>query len=138
MRLSHKAEKKKARIEIIPMIDAMFFLLVFFMITSLSMTVLRGMPVNLPEAKAGKKDLREKVTVTFTKEGKLYYDKKEISLPELQPMLKQEVSAAPDLLAILHADSDVLHGRVVAIIDEIKLAGVAKFAIATKPKKEGS
>jgi biopolymer transport protein ExbD len=138
MRLSHRAEKKKARIEIIPMIDAMFFLLVFFMITSLSMTVLRGMPVNLPEAKAVRKDLQEKVSVTLTKEGRLYYDKKETSLTDLQGLLKQDASANPELQVILHADSDALHGKVVAIIDEIKLAGVARFAIATKPKREGS
>jgi biopolymer transport protein ExbD len=138
MKISRRTEKKKARIEIIPMIDAMFFLLVFFMIATLSMTNMRGMPVNLPAANAARKDLQEKVSITLTKEGRLYYDKRESALTELQGLLKQDLAGFPELQVILHADSDVLHGKVVAIIDEVKLAGVTHFAIATKPKGQGS
>ena len=74
MRLPATA-KKKARIEIIPMIDTMFFLLVFFMIATLSMTLQRGMPVNLPEAESSTDKVQEEVSLSITKEGALFFNK---------------------------------------------------------------
>lgn len=127
--------KKRARIEIIPMIDTMFFLLVFFMIATLSMTVMRGVPVNLPKAEAVKKDLKEDVSITISKDGRVYLDKREVGIPELRGTLVGRVYANPDTLVIVNADEEVMHGRVVEIIDEIKLAGVTRLAIATKDKK---
>lgn len=127
--------KKKARIEIIPMIDTMFFLLVFFMIATLSMTVMKGMQVNLPKASAVKKDLNENLSVTISKEGHVYLNKKEVSISELRGALVGEVSANPDVLVIVNADEEVLHGKVVEVMDEIKLSGITKLAIATKQKK---
>ncbi len=127
--------KKKARIEIIPMIDTMFFLLVFFMIATLSMTVMRGMQVNLPKAEAVKKDLNEDVNITISKEGMVYLNKKEVSIPELRGSLVGEVSKDPETLVIINADEEVMHGRVVEVMDEIKLAGITKLAIATKEKQ---
>ena len=126
--------KKKARIEIIPMIDTMFFLLVFFMIATLSMSVMRGMQVNLPKAEAVKKDLNENLSVTISKEGRVYLNKKEVNIPELKGILVSEVSKNPDALVIINADEEVLHGKVVEVMDEIKLSGVTKLAIATKEK----
>lgn len=126
--------KKKARIEIIPMIDTMFFLLVFFMIATLSMSIMRGMQVNLPKAEAVKKDIREDISVTISKDGKVYFNKNEIGVPELRGILVSEVSKNPDTLVIINADEEVLHGRVVEVMDEIKLSGVTKLAIATKEK----
>lgn len=124
--------KKRARIEIIPMIDTMFFLLVFFMIATLSMAVMRGMPVNLPKAEAVKKDIKENLSVTISKDGKIYFNKKETSIPELRGALVAEVSANPDTMVIINADEEVLHGKVVEVMDEIKLSGITKLAIATK------
>lgn len=124
--------KKKARIEIIPMIDTMFFLLVFFMIATLSMTVMRGMQVNLPKADAVKKDIKENLSVTISNDGKIYFNKKETSIPELRGALVAEVSANPDTMVIINADEEVMHGKVVEVMDEIKLSGVTKLAIAAK------
>lgn len=133
---SFKKQPKKARIEIIPMIDTMFFLLVFFMIATLSMSVMRGMPVNLPKAEAVKKDLRDDVTVTLTKDGRLYFNKQEIRRIELQTMLLSEASKNPDVLVMLNADEEVSHGNVVELMDEIKMTGITRLAIATKKKRE--
>ncbi|MBI3398891.1 MAG: biopolymer transporter ExbD [Deltaproteobacteria bacterium] len=117
------------------MIDTMFFLLVFFMIATLSMTVMRGMQVNLPKADAVKKDIKENLSVTISKGGKIYFNnKKETSISELQGALVAEVSANPDTMVIINADEEVLHGKVVEVMDEIKLSGVTRLAIATKQK----
>ena len=67
--------KKKARIEIIPMIDTMFFLLVFFMIATLSMTIQHGMPVTLPTAESSTDKVPDQISLTLTREGTLYYNK---------------------------------------------------------------
>ena len=74
MKLS-TSEKKKARIEIIPMIDTMFFLLVFFMISTLSMTLQKGMEVNLPKASSASDDLPEQVTLTIGSKGELFFNR---------------------------------------------------------------
>ena len=133
---SYFKTKKKARIEIIPMIDTMFFLLVFFMMATLSMTVMRGMPVNLPKAEAVKKDINETVSVTVSKDGHIYLNKKEVTIPELRGILVAEASKDPETMVAINADEEVMHGKVVEVMDEIKLSGITKLAIAAKEKKK--
>jgi biopolymer transport protein ExbD len=127
---------RKARIEIVPMIDTIFFLLVFFMVATLSMTKQQGLPVSLPRAATGEREIRENVTLTLTKEGRLYYNKKEIGLTDLSPRLEADLSENPKVLVIINADTEVLHGRVVEVMDEVKALGAARMAIATKLKDQ--
>jgi len=78
-----RASAKKARIEIIPMIDTMFFLLVFFMIATLSMTLQHGMPVNLPQANTATDNIPEEASLTLTTQGELFFNKDLIGIAEL-------------------------------------------------------
>jgi biopolymer transport protein ExbD len=135
MRIRSRTEKKKARIEIVPMIDTMMFLLVFFMLATLSMTVMRGMPVNLPQAQTSKSDVEAHKTVTLSLDGRLYYDRQEIQRGELHGLLERDLATQPELLITLNADEEVTHGKVVELVDDITLAGVTRLAIATKPKQ---
>jgi len=135
MQISRRVAKK-ARIEIVPIIDTIFFLLVFFMIATLSMTKQQGLPVNLPRAATAEREIRENVTLTLTQEGGLYYNKKEISPSQLSPQLKADLQENPKVLVIINADTDVLHGRVVEVMDEVKASGASRMAIATKLKEE--
>lgn len=73
---------KKARIEIIPMIDTMFFLLVFFMIATLSMASQSSLPVNLPHANGAQNDKQQVYTLTLTKDDQLFCDKEPVASPE--------------------------------------------------------
>ena len=134
MRLQRRS-LKKARIEIIPMIDTIFFLLVFFMISTLSMAHYRGLPVNLPKAASGSQAPAESVTVTLTKEGQLFLNKEEVGRESLLQSLRQQLKKNPELLVIINADNGVQHGKVVEIMDEARQAGVAKLSIAVKPKE---
>ena len=127
---------RKARIEIVPMIDTIFFLLVFFMVATLSMSKQQGLPVNLPRAATGEREIRENVTLTLTQGGRLYYNKKEIALSQLGPQLKADLQGNPKLLVIINADTDVLHGRVVEVMDEVKSLGASRMVIATQWKGE--
>lgn len=132
----HRRAFKKARIEIIPMIDTIFFLLVFFMISTLSMALYRGFPVNLPRAASGQQAPSENVSITLTKEGRVFFNK-EVARNENTPqLLRERLAQKPDLVVIINADHGVLHGRVVEIMDGARQAGVAKLAIAVKPKEE--
>jgi biopolymer transport protein ExbD len=127
---------KKARIEIIPMIDTMFFLLVFFMVATLSMTLQRGLPVNLPHAATAQDELRQVVTLTLTKEGRLLFDKEPISAAgEVTGRLSRWRSAGTDVSVVINADRYVEHGLVVELMDAVRQAGVTRIAVAVKPTK---
>jgi biopolymer transport protein ExbD len=125
---------KKARIEIIPMIDTIFFLLVFFMISTLSMARYSGLPVNLPKAATGQQPASESAAVTITPDGKVFIDKQEVPRENIRAVLQQRLSANPELLILINADERVEHGRVVDVMDDARQAGVVKMAIAVKPK----
>jgi biopolymer transport protein ExbD len=126
----------KARIEIIPMIDVIFFLLVFFMISTLSMTVNRGLPVNLPTAATSQKDLRENLNLTVTQEGGLFLNREPITLPELGLRVKTALFAEPELIVTINADGEVRHNTVVNVMDALRLSGVSRLVIAVKPEKK--
>jgi biopolymer transport protein ExbD len=129
-------EAPKARIEIIPMIDVIFFLLVFFMISTLSMTVNRGLPVDLPAAASAPSEVRENVTLTLTQDGGLFLDKEPIALEDLAPRVKAALTASPQLTVLINADGDARHSTVVGVLDTLRLAGVSALAIAVQPESE--
>jgi biopolymer transport protein ExbD len=128
-----RQKPEKARIEIIPMIDVIFFLLVFFMISTLSMTVNRGLPINLPQAATSQKDLRDSFNITVMQDGALFLNKEPITLADLGQRVKVGVEQDPELAVIINADDQALHGAIVAVMDEVRLAGVSRLAIAVKP-----
>jgi biopolymer transport protein ExbD len=134
MRLPRR-QLKKARIEIIPMIDTIFFLLVFFMISTLSMAHYRGLPVNLPKAATGQQAPSESASVTITQDGKVSIDKQAVARENIRAVLKQRLATNPDLLVLINADERVEHGLVVEVMDDARQAGVIKMAIAIKPKE---
>jgi biopolymer transport protein ExbD len=123
---------EKARIEIIPMIDIIFFLLVFFMVSTLSMTINRGLPVNLPKAASSQKDLRESFNITVMQDGALFLNKEPTSLEAIGQQVKNGLEKDPELVVIISADDQALHGAIVSVMDEVRLAGVSRLAIAVK------
>jgi biopolymer transport protein ExbD len=129
-------EQPKARIEIIPMIDVIFFLLVFFMVSTLSMTINRGLPVNLPAAATSQKEVRENLNLTLTQEGEMFLNKEPIALQDLGPRVRAALAGEPELMVIMNADGDVRHHAVVEVMDELRLAGVARLAIAVRPDRK--
>jgi len=127
---------KKARIEIIPMIDTIFFLLVFFMISTLSMTQFKGMPVNLPKAASGQQAPAESAAITINKEHQIFFDKQPVEKTSLADRLGGLIAKNPELLVVINADDGVEHGHVVEVMNIARSANVAKMAIAVKPKEQ--
>jgi biopolymer transport protein ExbD len=129
---------EKARIELIPMIDTMAFLLVFFMIASLAMTQQAGMPVSLPRAGSAAAQTwgDRQLVITLDEVGRLYLNKEAISLGALGQAVKARLAKRPDLIVVINADARVRHGDVVAAMEAAKEAGAAQMAIATRPGRE--
>lgn len=125
--------RKKVRIEIIPMIDTMFFLLVFFMVATLSMTLQRGMPVNLPASAEAKADVPDTATISITGEGAVYLDKEAVPIDGLADRLRAVKARSSEPSVVVKADEDARHGMVVKVLGAVKQAGLTKLAIATKP-----
>lgn len=134
MRIQRRA-MKKARIEIIPMIDTIFFLLVFFMISTLTMTQFKGMPVNLPKAASGKQAPAESAAITIDKEGQLFLNRQAIDKAVLSEALRRQLAKNAEMLVVINADDGVQHGQVVEVMDIARSVNVAKMAIAVKPKE---
>lgn len=128
-------ELPKARIEIIPMIDVIFFLLVFFMVSTLSMTINRGLPVDLPTAASAPSQVKDNVTLTLTQDGGLFLDKEPVAPQDIEQRVKAALAASPQLTVLINADGQVQHRTVVEVLDTLRRAGVSALAIAVKPDK---
>ena len=137
MRLS-RFQPKKARIEIIPMIDTIFFLLVFFMIASLAMTTMKGMPVNLPKATSARDRPMVKVVLTLTETGKYYIDKKQVTFGAIYPEMKARLAENPKLVVVINCDKKQSWAQGIELADEAKRAGAQLLTIATEPRTKRS
>src|SRR5262245_22093492 len=125
---------KKARIEIIPMIDVVFFLLVFFMMASLAMTVYQGLPVSLPEAASGQRNAAEITSITLSRDGGSFLNQEPVTIATLGARVRALLARNRDLAVIINADREVAHARVVDVLDELRQTGVGKIAIAVAPE----
>jgi len=124
---------KKARIEIIPLIDIMFFLLASFMMVSLSQVHLKGIKVNLPSGVSGETQTkREYVSVSVDKDGHYFFDKDEVGDDELLNRLRTAHQSAPDAKVFLRGDRDSAHLNVAHALDIIRSSGHYKVSFEIK------
>ena len=114
------------------MIDTVFFLLVFFMMASLSMTVYRGMPLSLPKAASGE-PRQDRVSVSVTRDGVIYLDRDRVEPAQLMEKLRTLHEKDPEVVVVVSADGDVTHRHVVEAMDAARVAGISKMAIAVQP-----
>jgi biopolymer transport protein ExbD len=129
-----RTEMKKARIEIIPMIDTIFFLLVFFMIASLAMTKMTGMPVQLPKSSTARARPVVKVMVTVTEAGRFYVDKKAVAFDEIYGEIAARLRDNPQLVVVLNCDRRQQVQQLVHVMEEVKRANAQNVLIATEPR----
>ena len=133
MKIPLPTTRRKARIEIIPLIDVIFFLLATFVMVSLSMVKNQGIRVNLPSAATGTSQEREAaVTITVTKSGDIYLNQAKLA-PDLLPQrLKQLKAENPDVRVFINGDKEAYFGNAIQILDEVRSSGITKVAIQTK------
>jgi len=133
MNLTSPLPHKKARIEIIPLIDIMFFLLASFMMVSLSQVMMKGMKVNLPLGKTGEtQKKKDYVALSVDRDGYYYWDKQKIALEQIAPMLRQVYATTPEAKIFIRADAEALHGNVTRMLDEIRSSGFYKVSFEIK------
>jgi biopolymer transport protein ExbD len=135
MKIPSLRPHRKARIEIIPLIDIMFFLLATFMMVSLSMVKNHGIQVNLPLATtSAPQDRSDHVVLTITESGELFYNKEAIVLADLSPKLERLKAEAADPKVFINGDEKAEFGSAIHILDEVRKTGIAKVSIETKLK----
>ena len=124
---------RRPRLEIIPLIDIMFFLLASFMMVSLTMHKNRSMPVNLEGAANAKTDFKpDAITLSIDREGKVFLEHNPITLPALRELLLQRVKANAGVTVYLAGDRDTPHGKMITLLDFVRGAGIQKVAFSVK------
>ena len=120
---------RKPRIEMLPLIDVVFLLLVFFLYSILSMAVHRGMPVDLPISSTVKVDKKLIISVTIDGRGQIFLDKKAVALKELAEKLRGYTRENPIPGVLLFADKNLPYQQLFAVIDQIKTAGISRISL---------
>ena len=127
MRVSSPIPHKRARIEIIPLIDIMFFLLASFMMVSLSQTHMKGIRVNLPAAYAPPStEAKDYVSIKVRQGNVVFLDDQYVVADEVLPRLYQLHQANPNIKVSISADGLAMHGDVITILDEVRRVGITK------------
>jgi biopolymer transport protein ExbD len=128
--------RKKARIEIIPLIDVIFFLLATFVLFTLSLNRSMGLRVLLPESETGEpRDPSGTATITVTQEGTMAWDKDPVTLDEFLIRLKEFHMEHPDDARVLiNADTESSYSSVIYVLDEVRKTGIQKVLIETRVK----
>jgi biopolymer transport protein ExbD len=132
MKRRRPRQRRRGRIEIIPMIDVMFFLLATFMLASLTMENLHSLPVDLTRGEATPLQAAHPVTLTVTPEGGLLVNQTAVSLETLADTIRPLLDT-PDTTLIVAADSAAPNGVVLAAMIRARQAGARHFLFAVKP-----
>ncbi|MBW4454948.1 MAG: biopolymer transporter ExbD [Nostoc indistinguendum CM1-VF10] len=132
MRLQDEPEIP-VQINILPMIDVIFAILTFFIMSTLFLTRSEGLPVNLPKAATAKQQqVPSKITITVDEQGIVSLNRKPTTVDDLTAQVRALVGSNSEVLVIINADEKVGHGRVVAVMDRVRQVEGAKLAIATQ------
>ena len=129
MKLPSPIKRRHTRIEIIPLIDIMFFLLASFMMVSLQLDQSQNIKVNLPTATQARHDFKpDMFNIAVDKTGSVWLEKKQITLPELGVALSNRFRMDTNLPVYISGDRDTLHGSLVDVYDVVRRAGIQKVS----------
>ena len=126
--------KKEPTIMIIPMIDIVFFLLVFFMVGTLYMNTEQQIPLNLQSTSPSTAKSIEPIIITLTTSHKLYIDNREITADNLSQEVQDIVRTTPRQAFVIRASKDVYYNEVIALLDMLKVNGAKYISVATDRK----
>jgi biopolymer transport protein ExbD len=119
----------------VPLIDSIFLILVFFIYAFLSMTVHKGLPVHLPSAMAALIDKADYCAITVSGDHTYFLNKEPVSIDELEGRLRVMIVENPELRVYLNGDKNAHHGAVVAALDRLRAAGIEKISIETNAEE---
>lgn len=135
MQLASPLAKKKARIEIIPLIDIIFFLLATFVMVSLSMVKQHGIPVQLPGAAATATALppEPEATLSIAADGSLFWNKEPAAAVDIRTRLTALAARLPEARVSINGDADARLGAAIELLDAARAAGLTRVSFQTKP-----
>ena len=125
----HGASMRKARIEMLPLIDIVFLLLVFFIYAMLSMAVHRGLAVQLPASSSSELEKKSVIAITITEDGDVYIDKQSVALTELSEALRATLADSPDSFVQVFADRNLPYQQLFHVLDQVKASGTKKISL---------
>lgn len=123
------ATGKKARIEMLPLIDIVFLLLVFFIYAMLSMAVHRGLPVVLPQSATAEIEKKLELSVTVKEDGTVFVDKERVELKGLSKYLKRRANSEKEAGVLLFGDRNLPYQKLFQVMDQIRLAGIERISM---------
>lgn len=129
MRLPNESEEQ-FEINIVPMIDVIFSILAFFIISTLFLSRSQSLPVNLPSAQSAESKQSEQINITIEADGDMFINRQPIKLEALKGALTEKIAPNSDSLVVINADEKVEHGTVVQVMDRLRQVPGAKMAIA--------
>jgi len=131
--------RKKARIEIIPLIDVIFFLLATFVLFTLSLNRIRSIPVDLPAASQQKQEDKkdDSVTIQVSGEGAIFWNRELIDMSEVPSRISLYKTQTQDPRILVAGDERARFGSTIAVLDEIRKAGITKFSVETRTRPTG-
>jgi biopolymer transport protein ExbD len=126
---------RRARIEMIPLIDVVFLLLIFFIYTMLSMTIHKGIPVFLPTAEMGLIDREEYLSLSITRDHRIYLDETEVPMQELLQGLLERSKKQPHLRVFIRGDRRIPYEWLIKVLDTVRASGLSKVSLETHWKE---
>lgn len=132
MKIKSLQSEEQPALMIIPMIDIIFFLLVFFMMSMLSMVEQKSISLTLPAAESAQVNTAKTIPITITKDGQVFWERDAISLNELEKKLMLEKRGNEEVSVILRGDEASSYGKIVRVMDTVKKVGIVKVSIATE------
>jgi len=135
MKFPHR-NKRNARFDLTSLIDVVLLLLIFFMLTTTFVNLENRVKVNLPSGDFAAAEPSENIIVTITENNTVYFNGKLIDPLKLTESVAEKIKEEPEKIVVLEADANVLHGKVIRIMDLLKKGGAERIAIATQPAEK--
>jgi len=132
MRVLDDESDDSMEINILPMIDVIFAILAFFIMSTLFLTRFEGLPVNLPESETAALQPEAKFTITLDAEGQVFLNREPIQVAALKNTIEQQLNPGQEATVTIHGDEAANYGRVIEIMDEVRTIEGAKLGMATQ------
>ncbi|MBW4490696.1 MAG: biopolymer transporter ExbD [Trichocoleus desertorum ATA4-8-CV12] len=120
------------QINIVPMIDVIFAILTFFIMSSLFLTRSEGLPVNLPKAQTAQSQQQSKIAVTVDAQGNVFLNRQPTTVQDLPAKVKAMMANGSEALVVVNADEKVPHGEVITVMDQLRTIEGVKMGISTR------
>ena len=126
-----RRQTRKARIEMIPLIDVVFLLLVAFIFFAMSMTINRGIPVDLPGSSTAQVEKEDASEITIHESGRIFFNREELDIPSLHERLLLLHRTSPEARVIVSGDRGASYESIMSVIDAAKKAGISGLSLKT-------